>query len=77
MRVIEIVGPRQDAKPSHRYYVRKESGSQWARVMDGTTGQVVKRFNVLTGLGKRNGWQQATALCARLNSAPVTGTPGE
>lgn len=50
-----------------RFYVAKESGSEWARVIDRSTGRQIKRFNVLRGDGKRNGWNQADELCRRLN----------
>lgn len=51
-----------------RYIVRKESGSRYAYVTDNSTGRTIKRYDVLRGDGKRNGWVMADRHAADLNA---------
>ena len=51
-----------------RFVVKKETGSKYAWVVDTMTGERLKRFDVLKGKDKRNGWNMADAMAERLNN---------
>lgn len=52
-----------------RYVVDKKSGSVWAIVVDTHTGLTVKRFHILKGVGKNNGWCRADRYKDEMNAA--------
>lgn len=62
-----------------RYYAKKESGSHWVYVMDRESLGYLKRFNMLRGVGKNNGWDRADAMCKQLNdrAAASIGAKGD
>lgn len=51
-----------------RYVVLKVSGSRFAYVQDTQERRTVKRYDILKGEGKHNGWNMAEAHAAALNS---------
>ena len=51
---------------TERYVVKKESGSQYAYVMDTARGVSIKRYDIFK---PRNGWNLADKHCAALNAA--------
>jgi hypothetical protein len=57
------------AEPTPRYVVKKESGSEWARVMDTQTGMQIAKYSVLPRKrSTRDGWKDAESHAARLNT---------
>jgi hypothetical protein len=52
-------------EPVARYSVKKESGSNFAYVMDAVMGHSVKRYDIF----KADGWAKADRHCAHLNAA--------
>jgi hypothetical protein len=64
--VMGIVGKQE------RYVVRKEVGSEWARVVDTQTGMQIARYNVMPRKRSlRDGWKEARNHADRLNAAPA------
>jgi hypothetical protein len=61
-----MAGPKQEAA-GPRFSVEKEAGSRFAWVVDKTTNERLKRFDVLKGEGKNNGWNRADAMAEQLN----------
>lgn len=61
-----------DAAPN-RFVVLKAIGSRYAYVNDTLRGRTVERYNILKGVGKRNGWSLAKARAKRLNDAAMRG----
>ena len=56
--------------PSSRFVVKKEIGSEWARVIDTQTGMQVTRYNVMPRKrSTRDGWKEADNHAAKLNAA--------
>lgn len=60
-----------------RYVVEKQSGSEWARVMDTETKQQVAKYNVLPKRGNPDGWGRADLHAAALNKATGQHARGE
>ena len=67
-----------------RYVVKKESGSEWARVIDTQTGMQVCKYSVLPRRrSTRDGWDDAQRHAKRLNDRAIlaaqsgAGTRGE
>lgn len=54
---------------AQRYVVQKQSGSRYAYVKDTQSGRILGRYDILKGVGKRNGWNLADAHADRLNNA--------
>ncbi|MCL6710472.1 hypothetical protein M8R20_46120 [Pseudomonas sp. R2.Fl] len=52
-----------------RFVVLKASGSRFAYVNDTLKGVTVKRYDILKGDGKRNGWNMAKRHADDLNAA--------
>ena len=50
-----------------RYVVLKASGSRYAYVNDTLIGKTIKRYDILKGAGRWNGWNLAEAHANRLN----------
>jgi hypothetical protein len=50
-----------------RFYIKKPSGSQFATVVDRTTGAMMKRFNIFKTTNGIDGWTAADRYCGRLN----------
>ncbi len=52
-----------------RYVIKKESGSEWARVMDTETGRQVAKYSVIPrrNSGMPSGWERAERHVAALN----------
>jgi hypothetical protein len=62
--------PQGEAQPVARYTVEKQSGSEWARVVDRKTGEQVARYSVMPRKrSQRDGWKDAEQHAARLNAA--------
>ncbi len=61
-----MAAPRQQ-ETGPRFTVKKESGSRFAWVVDTMTGERLKRFDVLKGKDRRNGWNMAEEMAFRLN----------
>jgi hypothetical protein len=62
--------PQGEAQPVARYTVEKQSGSEWARVVDRQTGAQVARYSVMPRKrSQRDGWKDAERHAARLNAA--------
>lgn len=51
-----------------RYVVQKASGSRYAYVRDTLLGATVRRYDILKGAGRWNGWNLADAHAKRLNA---------
>jgi hypothetical protein len=51
-----------------RYVVLKASGSRFAYVNDTQGGKTIRRYDILKGAGKWNGWELAKAHAERLNA---------
>lgn len=54
--------------PLLRYVVLKASGSRYAYVNDTLLRRTVKRYDILKGDGRWNGWNLADAHAKRLNA---------
>lgn len=52
-----------------RYVIKKESGSEWARVMDTETGTQVAKYSVMPrrNSGMPSGWERAERHMSALN----------
>lgn len=59
---------------AQRYVVQKQSGSRYAYVKDTQSGRILGRYDILKGVGKRNGWNLADAHADRLNNAGLRAT---
>ena len=63
-------GAKAVEAPSSRFVVKKEIGSEWARVIDTQMGMQVARYNVMPRKrSTRDGWKEADNHAAKLNAA--------
>ena len=60
-----------------RFVVLKASGSRFAYVNDTEKGRTVKRYDILKGHGKANGWEMANAHAKQLNERVALVRVGE
>lgn len=54
-----------------RYIIKKETGSEWARVIDTSTGRQIAKYSVMPRRNSRipNGWTRAECHAAALNQS--------
>lgn len=58
-----------DRESQPRFVVKKESGSEWARVIDSQTGAQIAKYSVLPRRrSTRDGWKDAENHAAKLNA---------
>jgi hypothetical protein len=60
--------PADPVMSADRFVVVKASGSRFAYVNDTQEGRTVKRYDILKGTGRRNGWEAAKAHAESLNA---------
>lgn len=62
-----------------RYVIKKESGSEWARIMDTDTGREIAKYSVIPrrNSGMPSGWERAERHASALNKRAASGAGNE